>query len=151
MARYIDVISANISNTIFDNSQIIKNVDCKNMPWVDNSMVNAFNNCSNLVSVTHINENVTNMANTFTSCVNLNTITLTANCVTNLSSCFNGCTKLNYIKMMATDISASNCLSTWVNNVQTQSGTFVKNAAAEWTATGASGIPNNWTVETAVS
>jgi hypothetical protein len=36
----------------------------------------------------------------------------------------------------------------WVSGVSA-TGTFVKNSAAEWDVSGANGIPNNWTVETA--
>ena len=60
---------------------------------------------------------------------------------------FYGCSKLNYIKMLATSISASGCLNTWVYGVAS-SGTFVKNANATWNVTGIDGIPNGWTVET---
>ena len=60
---------------------------------------------------------------------------------------FNGCTNLNYIKMMATDISASNCLNNWVKGVSS-TGTFVKNKDATWDVTGTSGIPESWTVIT---
>lgn len=59
---------------------------------------------------------------------------------------FRGCTNLNYIKMLATDISAQNCLYYWVNNVAS-SGTFVKNKDATWTITGNSGVPSSWTIE----
>ena len=59
---------------------------------------------------------------------------------------FYGCRSLNYIKCLATDISASNCLSNWVNGVAS-SGTFVKDAnMTSWT-TGTSGIPTGWTVQ----
>lgn len=60
------------------------------------------------------------------------------------SGMFNGCTSLKYIKMLATDISASNCLSNWVTNVAS-SGTFVKKAGVT-IPSGNNGIPNNWTV-----
>lgn len=60
---------------------------------------------------------------------------------------FNGCTKLNYIKMLATDISATDCLSSWVNDVAS-TGTFVKNVDATWDVSGESGIPVGWTIET---
>lgn len=63
-------------------------------------------------------------------------------------SMFKGCTKLNYIKMLATDISAKNCLYNWVNGV-TSTGTFVKNPAMTTLSTGASGIPSGWTVQNA--
>ena len=59
------------------------------------------------------------------------------------------CTSLNYIKMMATDISATDCLGDWVLGVPS-SGTFVKNSAATWeNFYGTSGIPEGWTVQTA--
>jgi hypothetical protein len=62
-------------------------------------------------------------------------------------SMFYGCSKLNYIKMLATDISATSCLSNWVYNVS-PTGTFVKNKNATWTVTGTSGVPSGWTVKT---
>jgi hypothetical protein len=68
--------------------------------------------------------------------------TLTSYCY---NSMFRGCTKLNYIKMLATDISASNCLGSWVDGVAS-SGTFVKNPIMNSLPTGVSGIPSNWTV-----
>jgi hypothetical protein len=46
--------------------------------------------------------------------------------------------------MMATDISAPNCLNYWVYGVSS-SGTFVKNAAATWDNTGV--VPEGWAVE----
>ena len=61
-------------------------------------------------------------------------------------SMFAGCQNLNYIKMMATDISAIMCLTSWVSNVSS-TGTFVKNAAATWDNTGV--VPEGWTVQTA--
>lgn len=63
---------------------------------------------------------------------------------------FDGCTHLAKIKMMATNISATNCLANWVRNVAS-TGTFIKNVDATWTTTGNSGVPNNWTVQTASS
>ena len=61
---------------------------------------------------------------------------------------FNGCSSLNYIKCLATDISASNCTSSWVYGVAS-SGTFVKNSnMSSWT-TGDNGIPTGWTVQDA--
>ena len=87
----------------------------------------------------------------FYGCTSLTTapelpaITLTPGCY---NSMFYGCTKLNYIKMLATNISASNCLCNWVNRVSS-TGTFIKNAAMTNLPTGSSGIPNGWTVQNA--
>ena len=60
---------------------------------------------------------------------------------------FFGCSNLNYIKMMATDISADQCLNNWVNGVST-TGTFVKNKDASWDIIVDCGIPTGWTVVT---
>ena len=85
----------------------------------------------------------------FSGCLELTTApelpatTLVDSCY---SYMFYHCTKLNYIKMLATDISASNCLEEWVGNVSS-TGTFIKNAAMESIPTGRSGIPNGWTVQ----
>jgi hypothetical protein len=58
---------------------------------------------------------------------------------------FNGCSNLNYIKMLATDISADDCLYNWVKGVAS-TGTFVKNSSMTNLPTGTSGIPEGWTV-----
>ena len=58
---------------------------------------------------------------------------------------FYGCKKINYIKMLATDISASNCLSNWVYNVASL-GTFVKSPDMTTLTTGNDGIPSLWSV-----
>jgi len=59
---------------------------------------------------------------------------------------FSNCTSLSAIKMMATTISATNCLQWWVHNVAA-SGTFTKNSNAKWTTTGDNGVPKNWTID----
>ena len=61
---------------------------------------------------------------------------------------FASCTRLNYVKCLATDISASSCLSYWLYKVAS-SGTFIKAANMENWTTGISGIPNGWTVQDA--
>lgn len=64
---------------------------------------------------------------------------------------FSGCTNLNYIKMLATDISAINCLNNWVNGVAS-TGTFVKAASMASLPSGIygkNGIPNGWSVQNA--
>ena len=80
----------------------------------------------------------------FAGCSGLTTApTLPATTLTN--SCyyymFNNCTKLNYIKMLATDISASSCLTNWVISVAS-TGTFVKNPSMTTLPAGESGIPS---------
>lgn len=71
--------------------------------------------------------------------------TLVENCY---SSMFFGCSNINYIKMLAYDgFSKDRVLDDWVYSVA-RSGTFVKHPNADLPS-GASGIPSNWTVETA--
>ena len=69
--------------------------------------------------------------------------TLGNNCYKNM---FNGCTDLYYIRCLATDISATDCTTDWVNGVSA-TGTFVKSANMSGWTTGDSGIPAGWTVE----
>ena len=81
-----------------------------------------------------------------TSAHELPATTLVDYCYQNM---FDGCTNLSSITMLATDISATCCLNYWVKDVAS-SGTFYKNSKATWEATGISGIPEGWTVETYV-
>lgn len=71
---------------------------------------------------------------------------------------FNGCSSLHYIKMMGKQVKRDTGLfdltndniggycTEWVNGVAAE-GTFVKNPEAVWDATGASGIPEGWTIQ----
>ena len=86
--------------------------------------------------------------NMFINCTSL-TIAPELPATTLASKCyyemFYGCTSLNRIKMLATDISATDCLKNWVTNVAS-SGIFTKAADMTILPTGTSGIPENWTV-----
>ena len=115
---------------------------------------NIFHNCTSLTTAPTLP--ATALADycyygMFTACTHLITApelpatTLTPNCY---NSMFNGCTSLNYIKCLATDISASSCLESWVASVSS-TGTFVKAPSmTNWT-TGISGIPTGWTTQDA--
>ena len=86
--------------------------------------------------------------NMFQGCTSLTTAPelpakkLKENCY---DSMFYGCINLNYIKMLATNISATDCLYNWVYNVSS-AGTFVKKTDMTTLTTGDSGIPTGWTV-----
>lgn len=68
--------------------------------------------------------------------------TLVDNCYYGM---FYGCENLTSIKCLATDISATDCTSQWLDSVAA-SGTFTKTASmSDWT-TGVNGIPSGWTV-----
>lgn len=117
----------------------------------DNCYANMFSRCSNLASAPDLP--ATTLASNcyygmFQNCTSLKTapslqaLKLEQSCYAYM---FNGCSNLNFIEMMATNISATYCLSSWVSNVAS-SGTFVKNPIATWTITGSSGVPTGWTV-----
>lgn len=105
--------------------------NCMSMLFGDNAVNNyslsgkeyaflrLFKNCTNIVNVSDNFLPATTIVsycyyNMFYGCANLTTapelpaISLASSCY---HSMFNGCTKLNHIKMLATDISAKQCLS----------------------------------------
>ena len=60
---------------------------------------------------------------------------------------FSGCSSLNYVKCLATDMSATGCLTDWLQNVSS-TGTFVKDVNTTWPS-GVSGIPSGWIIQNA--
>ena len=56
---------------------------------------------------------------------------------------FSGCTSLNSITTYANDISATNCLQNWLQNVA-PTGTFHNEGTAVYTTDSPSGIPTGW-------
>ena len=116
-----------------------------------NSCYNSmFGNCTSLTEAPELP--ATNLANSCYSYMFINCTSLTEAPelpATNLAnSCYSymfmSCWKLNYIKIYATDISANNCLQTWVAGVSS-TGTFYKDALTHF-ETGYSGIPEGWNV-----
>ena len=59
---------------------------------------------------------------------------------------FSQCLLLNNVICLATDISATNCISAWLGYVS-NTGTFTKNASMNDWPSGGSGIPSGWTVQ----
>ena len=111
-----------------------------------------FDSCTSLVTAPELPATVLTLgcyANMFHNCTSLTqspalpAITLAPSCYQQM---FTGCTKLNYVKALFTDMSAKNCIWSWLRNVSTI-GTFVKNANATWNILDA-GIPSGWTVQT---
>lgn len=56
---------------------------------------------------------------------------------------FKGCRALNYVKCLATDISASSCVTGWLGNVK-PTGDFYTPATTNWLRN-EDGIPTSWT------
>ena len=116
---------------------------------------NLFNGCTGLTNAKNLCLPATTLTNNcysgmFNGCTSLTVAPeLPATTLANYcySGMFNGCTNLNYIKMLATDISATDCLYNWVIEVSS-TGTFVKHPNMTSLSTGTSGIPTGWTVYT---
>lgn len=83
----------------------------------------------------------------FQNCINITrapellATTLTDYCYYEM---FKGCRALNYVKCLATDISASDCVTDWLADVQ-PIGDFYTPAATNWLRN-ESGIPVGWTI-----
>ena len=76
----------------------------------------------------------------------LNALTLVDNCY---NSMFYDCSNLKNISMIATNISAADCLTDWVVGVYHE-GTFTKDLDTELSI-GTSGIPENWNIQYNIS
>lgn len=116
--------------------------------------VSMFEDCTNLITAPQLS--ITNLveycyAKMFKNCTSLTSApvlpveTLMQSCYQEM---FNGCSNLNFIKAMFTTTPDDTYTSGWVDGVS-ETGTFIKNASAEWDVTGTNGIPEGWTVETA--
>ena len=88
-------------------------------------------------------------SNMFAGCTSLK-IAPELSASTLVEKCYSGmfqrCTSLSSITMLATDISAKDCLKDWVYGVS-GSGTFIKSPEMDKLPSGDNGIPNGWTVK----
>ena len=80
-----------------------------------------------------------------TTAPELSATTLAESCYAGM---FNGCEGISHIKCLATDISATNCTTNWVDDVAS-TGTFTKAKSMRNWQTGVDGIPTGWTIENA--
>lgn len=110
-----------------------------------------FEGCTNLVyapELPAINLEYYCYAGMFMNCDNLvvspklPALTLAESCYTYM---FKGCKNLTLIECLATDISASECVLSWVQGVKSN-GKFIKDSQTSWEI-GESGIPTNWEVQ----
>ena len=65
------------------------------------------------------------------------------------SGMFSDCSSLNEVTVFADDISATNCLGSWLSNVAA-TGDFYNNGSAVYTVDSPSGIPQGWTEHSSV-
>lgn len=110
-----------------------------------------FNNCTALITPPELPASTLTgycYAYMFYNCTSLTTaptlpaLILEQYCYYNM---FKNCSNLNYIKILAEDVSAYECLTSWVYRVATN-GTFVKKPNVT-ISKGSDGIPLKWTVE----
>ena len=86
-----------VNRTTFENINYLRTINLIYEDWTNNSMDNAFRNCSNLYKVQQINENIVSMVNTFENCVNLVNAPELPNSVENISHIFDNCVKLKNV------------------------------------------------------
>ena len=150
----VDTSKAKFGNLFYNCSQLTSSPELPATNLADNCYKSMFYRCTALTQAPELP--ATTLAGDcycymFEGCTSLTqapelpATDLADNCY---SYMFSRCNNLNYIKMMATDISATNCLNGWLNGVLSSTGTFVKSKDATWNVTGESGIPSGWTVVT---
>lgn len=100
-------------NLPFYNHTTLKSVDLQGVPFRNNSMVNAFGNCRDLVSVTNIPDSVTNMCETFYGCFNFNQPITIPDGVTDMNTMLGGCSNFNQSVTFPNRITS--IVSTFVN------------------------------------
>lgn len=93
-----------ISNTCFENSKVVVNVDCSNTHWENNSMRAAFWNCTNLKTCKSIPDSITTMRECFYACSNLSSAPDIPASTTDINLCFGNC----YSLQVAPDMSKAN-------------------------------------------
>ena len=140
----------------YQNTKIInaENLSLPATTLVSNCYSGMFGGCTSLVNAPELPattiasncyQNMFNGCTSLTTAPELPATALASYCYNYM---FRDCTSLNYIKAMFTTTPSDDYTMFWVSGVAA-SGTFVKNAAAEWDVSGVNGIPNGWTVETA--
>ena len=113
---------------------------------------NMFQSCTSLTTAPELPATTlaaycySNMFQDCSSLTNAPTLPATTLAIYCYNKMFYGCTNLSSITCLATDISASNCLQNWVNNVKS-SGTFTKDSSMSSWPRGTNGIPQGWTVK----
>lgn len=89
-----NITSTLLTETTYSENRNIVSVNLDYVPWKNNDMTHGFRTCMNLVSVSNINKNVTNMFGTFELCYNLKTPPVIPNSVTNMDTTFRSCLNL---------------------------------------------------------
>lgn len=116
--------------------------------------ISMFNGCTSLATAPELPATTLKAYcydNMFSGCTSLTTApTLPATTLVDYCyvTMFHGCTSLNSITCLATDISATRCLTGWLYNVASN-GTFTKSSSMSGWPTGEDGIPSGWTIQNA--
>ena len=146
-------------SSLFSNCKVVNAKDLTLIPFTgQHAYANMFRGCANLITpplLPFTSLTLFCYTSMFQYCTSLETapvLPATSVPAYAYNQMFRDCSKLKYIKaMFLTDPSTDTVtFQNWVQGVAA-TGTFVKNAAAEWDVTGNNGIPSGWTVETANS
>ena len=146
-------IATNSYRSLFDGSSLVIPPQVLPATTVPSGAYQAaFVNCSNLIECPDIMATTltgtNNMRWMFGNCTKLavgpvlRSATLTGSCYRLM---FDGCTKLRAVDMVATDISATDCLVSWLNNVG--SGGILRKHTNTTLPSGTAGLPSGWTTQ----
>lgn len=95
MSNYIENITNVQLNPNTYTRTDINTINLRNIPWVNDSMYCAFDNCVNLTTVSNIEQNVVNFHKTFSECYNLISVSDFPNsCDGQLTNTFRNCRNL---------------------------------------------------------
>jgi hypothetical protein len=90
----MNINSVYLTSNVFSNNNTITSVDLNNIEWKNGSMAYSFYNCTNLSSISNVNENIVNMYNAFFHCSNLVNAPVIPNNVINMGWTFGSCRNL---------------------------------------------------------
>ena len=108
-----------IHNGTFQNNKTITSINLHNTHWVNGSMYQAFEDCSNLTSCTGIGNNVTTLRQAFRNCQLLTTPPSIPNTVTNMSYAFGNCYALQSYPIIPDGCKDLTAAFQWVNKPTT--------------------------------
>ena len=99
-----DITEIRLKSSTYRNNVNIISVDTNYVKFVNNDASNAFGNCANLITITNLNENITNMYSTFYNCPSLSDVSEIPNNVNNLNASFYGCINLQNAPVISNNV-----------------------------------------------
>lgn len=126
----ITVLDAIRQGTFYEN-KYITSIDLSNTPWYNNDMSSAFSNCTNLTTVSGINDAVTNMDSTFRFCTSLTgDIVINSSVVNNVGGCFYNTTLAKYVYIPYNSTTYNTFTAAGYDEVGTKEGVYLRDLSS---------------------